>query len=81
MPLQHHPLVKEFPEHRDAIHRLKMDNAHFQRLMEEYEALDKQIFRIEDGSEPSDDAHLEQLKRQRLALKDELYALLQTASR
>ncbi len=81
MPLQHHPLVKEFPEHRDATHRLKMGNAHFHRLMEEYEALDKQIFRIEDGSQPSDDAHLERLKRQRLALKDELYALLQNASR
>ncbi len=77
MPLEHHPLVKEFPSHKDTIHRLKMDDAHFRRRMEEYEDLDKRIFRAEDGSEPMDDAALEQLKRQRLALKDELYHLIQ----
>jgi len=76
MPLSHHPLVTEFPEHKDAIRRLKMEDAHFQVLMEKYEELDKHIFRIEDGSEPSEDSYVEQLKKERLALKDEILHML-----
>jgi len=76
MPLSHHPLVTEFPEYKDAIHRLKTEDPQFHELMEKYEELDKQIFRIEDGSEPSDDAFVESLKKQRLALKDEILQLL-----
>jgi uncharacterized protein len=76
MPLSHHPLVTEFPEHKDALHRLKMDDAHFQVLMEKYEALDKHVFRIEDGSEPSEDVYVEKLKKERLALKDEILKML-----
>ena len=37
MSIQHHPLVTEFPDHRDTIHTLKQENAHFRKLMEEYE--------------------------------------------
>ena len=77
MPLSHHPLVKEFPDHTDDIHRLKMENNYFPNLMDKYEELDKEIFRIEDGSEPTDDLIVEQLKKQRLALKDELFQLIQ----
>jgi uncharacterized protein YdcH (DUF465 family) len=76
MPLSHHPLVTEFPEYKDIIHRLKMEDPQFHALMEKYEELDKQIFRIEDGSEPSEDAYVEELKKQRLALKDEVLQLL-----
>jgi len=78
MPLPHHPLVTEFPEHKDALHRLKMDDAHFQVLMEKYEELDKHIFRIEDGSEPCEDIFVEKLKKERLALKDEILQMLKT---
>ena len=77
MPLSHHPLVKEFPDQKDDIHRLKMENNYFHNLMDKYEELDKEIFRIEDGSEPTDDLVVEQLKKERLALKDELFQLIQ----
>ena len=76
MPLSRHPLVTEFPERKEAIHQLKMENAHFQALMEKYDELDKHIFRIEDGSEPADDVYVEQLKKERLALKDEVLQML-----
>ena len=76
MPLDHHPLINEFPEYKDAIHRLKVEDLRFHQLMEEYEELDKQIFRIEDGSEPTEDAVVENLKKQRLALKDEIFQML-----
>lgn len=77
MPLTHHPLVKEFPDQKDDIHRLKMENNYFHNLMDKYEELDKEIFRIEDGSEPTEDLVVEQLKKERLALKDELFQLIQ----
>ncbi len=76
MPLSHHPLITEFPEHKDAIRRLKMGDAHFQALMEKYEDLDKHVFRIEDGSEPSEDSYVEKLKKERLALKDDILQML-----
>lgn len=76
MPLEHHPLIKEFPDHKEDIHRLKMEDNHFHGLMEKYEELDKHIFRIEDGEEPTEDAYVEELKKERLALKDEIYAML-----
>ena len=78
MPLSHHPLITEFPEYKDAIHRLKMEDTHFQVLMEKYEELDKHVFRIEDGSEPSEDEYVEKLKKERLALKDEILKVLKT---
>jgi uncharacterized protein YdcH (DUF465 family) len=43
------PLVKEFPEYKDQIHSLKANNNYFHHLMECYEAIDKQIFRIKSG--------------------------------
>jgi uncharacterized protein YdcH (DUF465 family) len=76
MTLSHHPLIEEFPEHREAIHRMKMDNAHFRKIMDKYEEVDKHIIRIEDEIEPTSDAFLENLKKERLALKDELYRML-----
>jgi uncharacterized protein YdcH (DUF465 family) len=75
--VDHHPLVKDFPEFRERIHSLKHD-AHFARLSREYEALDKEIVRLEDGVEQAGDSALEGLKKQRLAMKDQLYALLKS---
>ncbi|WP_294637923.1 DUF465 domain-containing protein [uncultured Aquabacterium sp.] len=74
--MDHHPLIKDFPELKDRIHTLKTSNAHFARLEKEYEELDKAIGRLESGIEHSSANELEQKKLQRVALKDELYALL-----
>lgn len=76
MPLTHHPLVKEFPQHRDQIHQLKIENKRFSKLMGKYEDLDKQVFRIEVGAQPTSDEFVEQLKRERLFLKDQLFELI-----
>lgn len=79
MPLEHHPLIKEFPELHDAIHELKTHDDHFRELFEEYEKLDKEIYRIESDSEPASDQYTEELKLRRVNLKDELYAMLKKA--
>jgi len=76
MPIEHHPLVEEFAEYKDTIHELKMNNAHFRRLANEYEGLDKSIFRAEQGIEVVNDDYLESIKKERLHLKDQIYDML-----
>ncbi|MBE0438591.1 MAG: DUF465 domain-containing protein [Gammaproteobacteria bacterium] len=76
MPLTHHPLLKEFPEYKDKIHSLKTSNNYFHHLMERYEAIDKQIFRIESGEEPTSDEYVNHLRKERVGIKDELYKLV-----
>ena len=77
---EHHGLVNEFPEYKQRIHDLKMNDRHFDRLLEKYETIDKEVFRIEEQIENTTDDYLEELKFKRLRLKDELYALLKNAS-
>ena len=76
MPLSHHPLVQEFPQHKEKIHQLKLSDSYFSGLMDKYEELDKHIFRIEDGSEPTSDEYVEGLKKERLALLDQIYQMI-----
>ena len=77
MNVDHHDLHHEFPEYAEAIHSLKVGNKHFARLFDEYHALTSQVEAIEDRDSPVADAALEDLKKLRLKLKDELYAMLQ----
>lgn len=72
----HHPLIDEFPEHREVIHKLKVDNTHFRSLSHEYEEIDKAIVRAEQGIETVSDDYLEEIKKQRLHLKDQIYTML-----
>jgi uncharacterized protein YdcH (DUF465 family) len=71
-----HELHEEFPEHHDAIHALKVSDAHFARLADAYHDLNRAIHRAETDVEPTDDAHLETMKKRRLALKDEIAGML-----
>lgn len=80
MIVENHPsLANEFPEFKDAIHTLKMNDAHFAKQFDAYNTLDREILRIEEGVENAGDADLENLKKKRLALKDALYAMLKAA--
>lgn len=71
-----HDLLHEFPEFRERIHQLKMSDAHFARLFDEYHVKDHEIHRIETGAETPSDSYIEECKKERLYLKDELYAML-----
>ncbi len=68
-----------FPEYRDLISRLKNEDAHFARLFEEHNALDHQIIRLEQNPVTSSLDEIDTLKKQKLALKDQLYVLLKKA--
>lgn len=72
-----HALTDEFPEKAQKIHDLRASNAHFAKLSDTYHTVNRDIHRGETDVEPMDDMHLEELKKQRLALLDEIKSLLQ----
>lgn len=74
-----HELAADFPEFADQIHRLKVEDAHFQKLFEEYHSLNRDIHRAETDVEPTSDDHLEDMKARRVRLKDDLYGMLKAA--
>lgn len=74
-----HELAEEFPNDAEKIHTLKATNAHFARLAEQYHAINRDIHRAETHVQPTDDLHAEEMKRERLRLKDEISALLSAA--
>lgn len=69
-----------FPKYRDLITRLKGHDAHFTRLFDKHNSLDQLIKNKEAGIEPGTQTEIEQLKKEKLAIKDELYVLLKRAS-
>ncbi|GLX78329.1 hypothetical protein tinsulaeT_16690 [Thalassotalea insulae] len=79
MTIEKHDLHREFPEFETEIHQLKMKDAHFARLFKEYHQCDHEVRRIEQGAENTSDEYLEQQKKQRLLLKDQLFSLLKQA--
>ncbi|MCG6968951.1 MAG: DUF465 domain-containing protein [Gammaproteobacteria bacterium] len=74
---EHHDLLHEFPDYREKIHELKMNNPEFAELYKQYEETDQEIYRIEESFETPSDEYTEELKKKRVLLKDQLYALLQ----
>lgn len=72
-----HDLLHELPEHKDVIHKLKMNNNHFSKLFDEYHETDHEVHRIETGVENTADEYLEERKKKRLFLKDQLFQMIQ----
>jgi len=69
----HHPILREFPEHRELIKRLKAGSDQFRKFFEEYHTLDESIYRIEEEIEFATDQETEELKKRRAWLKDQIY--------
>lgn len=78
MQFDHHPFLQDHPELQDKIHELKKSNTHFAKLLREYEGLDKEIGRAESNIPGylMSDLELEQLKKEKIKIKDELIAML-----
>ena len=74
-----HELINELPEFKERILELRAADAHFRKLYDEYHALDDEVLRMEEGIETPSDEVLEELKKKRLYLKDQLFNMLQHA--
>ncbi|VFT38224.1 YdcH family protein [Pseudomonas aeruginosa] len=80
MPLEQHPLSREFPDFHAELKQLHGNDAHFTRLAADYESPDKRIYEVEGGREALDDLALQGLKQQRVQLKDEIAERLRKAN-
>lgn len=76
MPIEKHDLVHEFPEFREKIHDLKVSDNYFARLFDKYDEATHAVYRAEAEIESTTDEHLEEMKKERLHLKDQLFELL-----
>ena len=69
-----------FPEYRDLISELKTSDKYFLALFDKHNTLDQRIKNMESRLEPGTPDEIEVLKKKKLAIKDELYGLLQKIS-
>lgn len=74
-----HELAEEFPDKLDTMRRMKTEDAHFARLVDNYHEVNRAIHRAETNIEPTDDFNEVEMRKQRLALKDEIWGLIQSA--
>ncbi len=74
--MEKHDLLHEFPEHKEKIHNLKVSDNHFRKLFDEYHELDHDVHRLETGAEITKDEVLNDLRKKRVHLKDQLYSYL-----
>ncbi len=81
MTVEHHDLIHEFPEFRDLIHRLKVENHHFRRLFDEYHELTTDVEKMENEVMPVSTLEEEKAKLRRVHLKDELFAILKASTK
>lgn len=77
MNLEKHTLLNDFPDHHHTIRHLKMNDNHFARLFDQYHEVESEVHHIEENNSSVSDEYLESLKKQRVLLKDKLFALIQ----
>jgi hypothetical protein len=76
MQVDHHDLHSEFPEFSEAINVLKAGNAHFATQLASYQRLTGKVEDLEAHDMPVADFTMEDMKKQRVHLKDALYHML-----
>jgi len=76
MSVEHHDLNHEFPNLKERIHELKVSDAHFRRLFDEYHDLTREVEKMDDEVMPVATHTEKDAKLRRIHLKDELYRLL-----
>lgn len=69
-----------FPEYRELITQLKTEDAHFAKLFDKHNELDQKIKNMEASIELATPTEVEILKKEKLQLKDEMYAVLKKKS-
>lgn len=74
-----HDLQSHFPQDAEILSKLKADDPDFRHLAERYTVLDKEIHRIEAEEAAIADDRLEEMKKQRLDILDDVAARIAAA--
>lgn len=72
-------LAEEFSGHGETIHKLKMENNHFAKLLHQNHELWTEIHNIQTNVTPSSDEILDVLEKKRLSILDEIGAIIRGA--
>lgn len=76
MDLLNHDLAHEFPEQLEKMRALKVSDAHFAKLFNEYDEVNHAVKNYELGAAVISDEALEVMKKTRLNTKDQIYQRL-----
>ena len=76
----HQSFIEEFSDFKEQIERLILSSSEFNTLLGEYREIDEEVMKVEQNVSPLSDIEAEKLKKRRLMLKDELFAMLKAAS-
>ena len=68
-----------FTEYQEHMEQLRATDKNFSRLCDKHSALDAEVEALVQRKSPSLQIEIERLKKQKLAVKEEIYALLQQA--
>ena len=74
--MEKHNLLNEFSEYQDKISVLKTENNHFRKLISDYDEMEHQIHRINNGDEIMIDEAFKELKVKMLHHKDEIFTII-----
>ena len=74
-----HAIHEEFPNDADRIHALKVSDAHFARLLDEYDSVNDEVAGAESRQTPMSDEAEQALRKKRAHLKDEIARMLSAA--
>jgi uncharacterized protein len=74
-----HELTEEFPDKAAQIHALKLSDAHFARLVDDYHEVNRAVHRAEGRIDTLDDSAESALRHKRMQLKDEIFRKLSAA--
>jgi uncharacterized protein YdcH (DUF465 family) len=74
-----HDLHAEFPDDESVLHALKLNDGHFRLCSDQYHDINREIHRIEAGVDAASDFRVEDLKKSRLALLDEISGMIAAA--
>lgn len=71
-----HELNEEFPQQAEQMTALKLSDTHFAKMSDDYHTLNRAIHRAETDVEPTSDDNMQKMRRERLALKDQIAVYL-----
>ena len=78
MQILPHDLDHEFPEFSPVMHQLRLRDPRLGNLFEQYDRVNGTIVDIEENDKPFQDLEFEEMKKERLRIKDQIYAILST---
>ena len=71
-----HELAAEFPEYISRMHELCSSDSHFEKMYDAYHVANRAVHAAETNVKPTSDTHLTELRKERMHLKDRIYAYL-----